>query len=85
MRSEGARVQDVQQYGGSASLESRGTRDAYGGSGAGGTGARPATSNYQQLNRDAAARSGGYQNYERRTASRSSGFSRGGGARPRRR
>ena len=47
--------------------------------------ARPATSNTQQLNRDAAARSGGYQNYQRRTAPRSSGMSRGGGARPRRR
>jgi hypothetical protein len=86
-QADGSRIQDVQRYGGSGSLESRDTRDAYGGAdrGAGGTGSRPTTSNYQQLNRDAAARSGGYQNYERRTSSRSSGFSRGGGMRPRRR
>ncbi len=80
-------MEDVQRYGGSGSLESRDSRDAYGGGnrGADGTAARPTTSNYQQLNRDAAARSGGYQNYERRTAPRSTGMSRGGGARPRRR
>ncbi len=87
-RTDGSRIQDVQRYGGSGSLESRDTRDASGGGNrsAGGTGSRPTTSNYQQLNRDAAARSGGYQNYERRSTSRSSGFSRGGGGmRPRRR
>ena len=71
------------------SLESGGSRDAYGnrgaGSGAGGTASRPATSNtHQQLNRDAAARNGGYNNYQRRSAPRSTGMSRGG-ARPRRR
>jgi len=86
-QADGSRIQDVQRYGGSGSLESRGSRDAYGGSGSlGGTGTRQAPSNYQQLNRDAAARSGGYQNYERRSsASRSTGMSRGGGMRPRRR
>jgi hypothetical protein len=75
---------EAPRYGGSGSLESRGSRDAYGGSpGANGTGSRPATSNTQQLNRDAAARNGGYQNHQRRTAPRSTGMSRG--ARPRRR
>jgi hypothetical protein len=83
---DGSRIQDVQRYGGSGSLESA-SRDAYGGGGldAGGTGSRAATSNYQQLNRDAAARSGGYQNYQRRSTSQTSSFSRGGGMRSRRR
>jgi hypothetical protein len=74
---------DAPRYGGSGSLESRETRDAYGNRSTGGTAQRPATSNTQQLNRDAAARSGGYQNYQRRTTPRSTGMSRG--ARPRRR
>jgi hypothetical protein len=83
-----------QRYGGSGSLESRSIGDvgapgSQGGyrTGAGNTAAqRPATSNYNQLNRDAAARSGGYQNYERRTAPRTSSMNRGGGGfRPRRR
>jgi hypothetical protein len=69
------------RYGGSGSLQSP-SRDA-GSLGAGGTGSRTSQSNYQQLNRDAAARNGGYQNYQRRTAPRSSGMSRG--MRPRRR
>ena len=53
----------------------------------GGTAPRSQQSNYshEQLNRDAAARSGGYQNHQRRTAPRQRGMSRGGGARPRRR
>jgi hypothetical protein len=77
------------RYGGSGSLESRGGISDVGGAGQagnraagiGGTGGtmatRPATSNVGQLNRDAAARSGGYQSYQRRTASGSMG--RGGG------
>ena len=74
----GSRIQDVgvgtgeQRYGGSGSLESRA-----------GTATRPATTNYNQLNRDAAARNGSYQNYQRRTSTRSTGMSRG--MRPRRR
>ena len=85
-RTDGSKVQDVQRYGGSGSLESHDSRDAYGGNrNGGGTASRPATSNYQQLNRDAVARQGGYQSHERRAASYSSGFSRGGGARARRR
>ena len=74
----GGRIEDVgvgtgeRRYGGSGSLESRT-----------GTATRPATTNYNSLNRDAAARSGGYQNYERRTSTRSTGMSRG--MRPRRR
>jgi hypothetical protein len=82
-----------QRYGGSGSLESRssgigdvGAPGNQGGyrTGVGNTaGQRPSTSNTAQLNRDAAARSGGYQNYERRTAPRS--YNRSGGARPRRR
>ena len=89
-RADGGRTADAPSYGGSGSLESRGSRDAYGGSGSldsrggGGTTSRPANSNTQQLNRDAAARNGGYNNYQRRTAPRSTGMSRGG-ARPRRR
>lgn len=84
-RPDGGRISDAQSYGGSGSLEPRGSRDAYGGTsrGTGGTGTRPATSNTQQLNRDAAARNGGYQNYQRRSTG-STGMSRGG-ARPRRR
>jgi hypothetical protein len=80
------------RYGGSGSLESRGNISEVGGVGqagnrAGGSGGsmgtRSATSNYDQLNRDAAARRGGYQNYQRRTAP--SSMNRGGGMRPRRR
>jgi hypothetical protein len=83
-RGGGAQTTDAPRYGGSGSLESRDTRDAYGNRSAGGTAQRPATSNnYQQLNRDAAARNGGYQNYQRRTAPRSTNMNRG--ARPRRR
>ncbi len=67
-----AGAQGEPRYGGSGSLESRS-----------GTTTRPATTNYNQLNRDAAARSGGYENYQRRTATRSTGMSRG--MRPRRR
>jgi len=83
-RPAGAQTTDAPRYGGSGSLESRETRDAYGNRSATGTAQRPATSNTQQLNRDAAARSGGYQNYQRRTATpRSTNMNRG--ARPRRR
>ncbi len=82
-RPAGAQATEAPRYGGSGSLESRETRDAYGSRSATGTAQRPATSNYGQLNRDAAARSGGYQNHQRRTAPRSTGMSRG--ARPRRR
>ena len=80
---EGAQTTNAPQYGGSGSLESRDSRDAYGSTGANGTRSRPATSNTQQLNRDAAARNGGYQNYQRRSSTGSTGMSRG--ARPRRR
>jgi hypothetical protein len=79
----GTQPVDAPRYGGSGSLESRETRDAYGNPSAGGTAQRPATSNTQQLNRDAAARNGGYQNYQRRSGAGSTGMSRG--ARPRRR
>jgi hypothetical protein len=75
------------RYGGSGSLESRGSTDAYGQRGTG-TASRAQQSNYsyEQLNRDAAARNGGYQNHQRRTSSsRNTGMSRGGGMRPRRR
>jgi len=82
-----AAEQGGQRYGGSGSLESRsggsdaGTRgqSSYHTGGSSTGGARPTTSNYSQLNRDAAARSGSYQNYERRTSSGS--MSRGGGVR----
>jgi hypothetical protein len=85
---EGERPAADRQYGGSGSLESRDTRDAYGqraqGTGAAGTATRQPYSNHEQLSRDAAARNGGYQNYQRRTtSSRSSSMSRG--MRPRRR
>ncbi len=83
-RGGGAQTADAPRYGGSGSLESRDTGDAYGNRTAGGTAQRPATSNTQQLNRDAAARSGGYQNYQRRTTQPRQ-MNRGGGARPRRR
>ncbi len=83
-RAGGAQTADAPRYGGSGSLESRDTRDAYGNRAASGTAQRPATSNTQQLNRDAAARSGGYQNYQRRTTQPRQ-MSRSGGARPRRR
>ena len=86
-RADGGRTANTPSYGGSGSLESRGSGDAYGdrAHSAGGTTTRPATSNtHQQLNRDAAARNGGYDNYQRRSAPRSTGMSRGG-ARPRRR
>ncbi len=71
-----------QRYGGSGSLESRGTADR----GSVGTGSRAQQSNYSydQLNRDAAARNGAYQNHQRRTTSTRS-MNRGGGMRPRRR
>jgi hypothetical protein len=67
-----ASLQDEPRYGGSGSLESR-------------TGAatRPAATQYNQLNRDAAARSGSYQNHQRRTSTRPAGMNRG--SRPRRR
>jgi hypothetical protein len=72
-----------QRYGGSGALESRGTNELasqrY--ASGGGTSSRASQSNVQQLNRDAAARSGGYQNHQRRSASRS--MSRGGGFRRR--
>jgi len=86
-RTERSGGSETQRYGGSGSLESRDSRDAYGGGnrGAGGTPTRPATSNHQQLNRDAAARQGGFENYDRRSSAQRSmgGMSRG--ARPRRR
>ncbi len=76
------------RYGGSGSLESRSGISDVGGTGqagnrtAGGTmGTRPATSSVGQLNRDAAARSGGYQNYQRRTTASPGSMSRGGGGR----
>jgi hypothetical protein len=72
-----------QRYGGSGSLQSPSRSGISDAGASGGTPSRPSYSNTQQLNRDAAARSGGYQSYERRTAPRSSGMSRG--ARPRRR
>jgi hypothetical protein len=82
----GSRIGDVGEprYGGSGSLESRGAGDNPGNraSGANSTQARPSSSSYSQLNRDASARHGGYQNYQRRSTG---GMSRGGGMRPRRR
>jgi hypothetical protein len=60
------------RYGGSGSLETRT-----------GSATRPAATNYNSLNRDAAARYGGYQNHQRRISTRPTGMSRG--ARPRRR
>ncbi len=82
---ERASQQGGQRYGGSGSISDVGTPGQAGSRPAAGNTAsqRPATSNYNQLNRDAAARSGGYQNYQRRTSS--SSMSRGGGFRPRRR
>ncbi len=78
---------DTPRYGGTGSLESRGTGDRAGqrdsSVGSPGTQTRPANSNYSQLNRDAAARQGGYQTHERRTAPRQ--VNRAGGMRPRRR
>jgi hypothetical protein len=84
----GEQMGGEQRYGGSGSLESRGAGGDRAGAGSAGTGSRPQQSNYsyEQLNRDAAARSGGYQSYERRTSSSSRSMNRGGGgARPRRR
>ena len=79
---------DSPRYGGSGSLESRGTVDRAGqrdsNLGSRGNQGRPANSNYSQLNRDAAARRGGYQNHQRRTAQPRQ-MNRGGGMRPRRR
>ncbi len=80
---------DSPRYGGSGSLESRDTSNRAGqrdsSYGSRGTQTRPANSNYNQLNRDAAARNGGYQNHQRRTTAQPRQMSRGGGARPRRR
>jgi hypothetical protein len=71
------------RYGGSGSLESR-AGDVAGNRSVAGTGTRSGVSNYNQLNRDAAARSGSYGSYQRRTSSaRSSGMSRGMGSRRR--
>jgi len=73
---------DTPRYGGSGSLESRDTSSA-----SRGTGTRPTNSNYSydQLSRDAKARSGGYQNHQRRTTAQPRQMNRGGGMRPRRR
>ena len=75
------------RYGGSGSLESRGSADAAGQRGTGTTTrAQQSNYSYEQLNRDAEARNGSYQNHQRRTSSsRNTGMSRGGGMRPRRR
>lgn len=74
---EAARTQAAQ---GSASAEPR-----YGGSGSlgGGAQAQPSHQNYDQLNRDAAARRGGNQSYQGRQAQRSSSMQRAPRARRR--
>jgi hypothetical protein len=73
---------DTPRYGGSGSLESRDTSSA-----SRGTETRPSNSNYSydQLSRDAKARSGGYQNHQRRTTAQPRQMNRSGGMRPRRR
>lgn len=83
-----AAQQGGQRYGGSGSISDVGqpTQGGYrtgvgntGNMGTGTAGTRPANTTTNQLNRDAAARSGGYQNYQRRTTSPSRSMSRGGG------